>query len=60
MLKIENTEVKSCDNCKHSYIDDLFYEWCCRLKGCHVDLDEEGFPVENTKCKKREKDNTEK
>lgn len=47
-------EPKSCNNCKHSYIDDLFYEYCCRLKGTRPDLDEDGFPVENTKCKRWE------
>ena len=47
-------EPKSCNNCKYSYVDDLFYEYCCRLKGISPDLDEDGFPVENTKCKRWE------
>lgn len=46
---------RSCANCKHAYVDNLYYEWCCRLKK-HPDLDDQGDPVNNTKCKKWEKD----
>ena len=49
-------EPKSCSNCKHSFVDDLFYEYQCRLPRCHPELDSDGEPVENTKCKKWEKE----
>ena len=53
------SEPRSCNNCKHCYIDDLYYEYCCRLSRCYPELDEEGFPVENTKCKKWGKEDDE-
>lgn len=49
-------EPRSCANCKHSCVDDLFYEYRCRLSKCYPELDRDGDPVENTKCKKWEKE----
>ena len=48
---------RSCSNCEHSYVDNLFYEYRCRFHGYFPDLDKYGDPVENTKCKKWEKEN---
>ena len=53
------SEPRSCNNCKHCYIDDLYYEYRCRLSRYYPELDEEGFPVDNTKCKKWEEDDNE-
>ena len=50
---------RSCANCKYSYVDDLFYEYGCKLPKTYTDLDDEGWPVKNTKCKKWEKDDEE-
>lgn len=50
---------RSCANCKYSYVDDLFYEYCCKLPKSYPELDDEGWPVEHTKCKKWEKDGEE-
>ena len=49
-------ESRSCANCKHAYVDDLFYEYQCELSRCYPELDNEGWPVDNTKCKKWEKE----
>lgn len=50
---------RSCANCKYSYVDNLFYEYCCKLPKSYPELDDEGWPVEHTKCKKWEKDDEE-
>jgi len=50
------TETKSCTNCKYCYVDDLFYEFCCRLPKHRVSLDNEGDPTESTTCSEWEGD----
>lgn len=45
---------RSCADCKHSYVDDLFYEWCCNINGLHPILDEYGDTIEGLKCKRFE------
>lgn len=49
---------RSCVNCKYSYVDDIFYEYCCRLADRYPDLDDEGWPIENTNCDKWEEETT--
>ena len=43
-------EPNSCDNCKYSYVDNLFYEWQCRVAPMPY-LDKDGDPVESNDCK---------
>lgn len=55
-VEVNEKITRSCADCKHSYVDNLFYEYCCKLPKSYPELDDEGWPVENTKCEKWEKD----
>lgn len=46
----------NCADCKFSYVDDLFVEWCCRKKDhvIHTDL-EINYPLD-IECKDYEED----
>ena len=53
-VEVNEKMTRSCADCKHSYVDNLFYEWCCDINGLHPVLDEYGDTIEGLKCKRFE------